>query len=294
MFIQGDMMEEYLHEEIRVREELPAQINIIEEENSYGMPRHWHRSLEVDYLIHVKAKVYLNGREMAVDQPTLVVVNSGEIHRFETVDETDMRVINLLVSYDFLKKICRDIDSYTFVMEGNIEKEQEIRDTMESLYSLRKSGKGEFDFLRENELIFKILYLLFTYFKQEKRALPVAETEKYVERFKVILEYVNERYKEDLSLESVAAYYGISREHLARNFRKYMGTTWKEYLDGVRMSHAFTELMNTDLSVLEIALNNGFPDDRAFSRYFKQIYHTTPYKYKKEHKQCLAISKELS
>lgn len=130
--------------------------------------------------------------------------------------------------------------------------------------------------------------------EQEKKALPVAETEKYVERFKVILEYVNERYKEDLSLESVAAYYGISREHLARNFRKYMGTTWKEYLGGVRMSHAFTELMNTDLSVLEIALNNGFPDDRAFSRYFKQIYHTTPYKYKKEHKQCLAISEELS
>ena len=78
----------------------------------------------------------------------------------------------------------------------------------------------------------------------------------------------------------VAGYYGLSREYLARSFKKYMGNTFKEYLDSVRISNAYKELMNTDLSVLEVALDNGFNDSRTFIKAFKDVYHETPHKYR--------------
>ena len=60
-----------------------------------------------------------------------------------------------------------------------------------------------------------------------------------------------------------------------------MDITFKEYLTSVRLYNANKELMNTDYSVLQIALDNGFPDARSFINKFKEVYNETPNKYRK-------------
>ena len=73
-----------------------------------------------------------------------------------------------------------------------------------------------------------------------------------------IITYVNEHYMEKLSLDTIAAQVGFSREYFCRFFKQHMGITFLRYLNEVRISHA------------------GFTNQTIFNRLFKEIYGMTP------------------
>lgn len=53
----------------------------------------------------------------------------------------------------------------------------------------------------------------------------------------------------------------------------------------VRVQHAVSLLVSTDLKAYEIAMQVGFSDARVFSENFQRIYHETPNAYRKRAKQ---------
>lgn len=111
-------------------------------------------------------------------------------------------------------------------------------------------------------------YILLTHFKIQYSKNTTIKSQKYMNRFKKILEYTNANYKEDLSLEIISNQYGLSREHLSRTFKKYIGITFSEYLDNVRLYNAYRDLLNSDYSITEIAFNNGYPNVASFTNKF--------------------------
>ena len=60
--------------------------------------------------------------------------------------------------------------------------------------------------------------------------------------------------------------------------------TFKEYLMKVRVRAAKKEILETEKSMLEIAMDTGFTDSRSLIHAFKEVYNITPYKYKKQNK----------
>lgn len=75
--------------------------------------------------------------------------------------------------------------------------------------------------------------------------------------------------------------YGYAPAYLSRMFQKYAGINYKDYLNNIRMEYAFQELSNTDHTISETALNNGFPNSKAFSREFRKKYGKLPSEYRK-------------
>ena len=53
------------------------------------------------------------------------------------------------------------------------------------------------------------------------------------------------------------------------------------YINKIRLNHAYNDLMNTSLTINEIALNHGFKNVKAFNKIFKEYYHDIPSKYRK-------------
>ncbi|MCI9632308.1 MAG: AraC family transcriptional regulator [Ruminococcus sp.] len=276
------MIEKFMYEKIIIDDMLPAQVNIISGSNLNYMPHHWHRSIEMNYLIESDTHVYLNGKEYILGDDSLILINSGDIHMIRPASPRYIKVVSLIISYDFLKERFPEIDYCQFSLDYCFEKEAELKRLLKNLYELFSEKSDPFYIWRGNALIYQIIYLLLRYYCMKKNnPAQFQKTEKYKERFKIIIEYINERYKEDLTLEAVAQFYGLSREHLSRNFKKYMGMTFRDYLDSIRLNYAYNALLNTDFSVLEIALNSGFSDERAFTRCFKKNYGITPAQYRK-------------
>ncbi|MDD4754297.1 MAG: AraC family transcriptional regulator, partial [Desulfitobacteriaceae bacterium] len=96
------------------------------------------------------------------------------------------------------------------------------------------------------------------------------------------VQYVQENYHQELSLEDVARQVFLSPCYFSRLFKQVKGWSFSEYLTQVRMEEARRLLLHTDLLVSEIAARVGYRDARYFSQVFKKTEGTTPVSYRRD------------
>lgn len=200
-----------------------------------------------------------------------------------------------------MKQICQDnYDNLVFIQDHGVHIEA-VKNAMMEIYMISCSGNNTsndeacrsendgysennvYSFLSVNAFLYQILYHLFTGCAHNRQMYPTMISSKYLERFKDISQYMAAHYTESITLSGLAKQFFISPEHLSRCFKRYMGMTFKDYLDSIRITHACTEVIHSDLSMMDIALKNGYSDTEPFYRVFKKYYHTTPAAYRKLH-----------
>ena len=93
--------------------------------------------------------------------------------------------------------------------------------------------------------------------------------------------FLDEHYKEKLSLESVAGHFFIDKHYLARLFKEKYGVTLVTYLQQVRITHAKRMLRFTDKSIEEIGLECGIGELNYFSRVFKKLEGVSPSEFRR-------------
>lgn len=104
------------------------------------------------------------------------------------------------------------------------------------------------------------------------------ETQRVVRR---AMAYVHTHYAEQVSLKDIAAYVGLSEQHLIRSFRKESGITPIDYLKRYRIRQAKALLEAGDKSITEVALEVGFSDSSYFARVFRREVGVPPSAYRR-------------
>lgn len=99
----------------------------------------------------------------------------------------------------------------------------------------------------------------------------------HVER---IAEFLSSHYLEALRIEDIAAQVNLHPNYAMDIFRKAFGTTILEYLNTLRVAHAQQLLVNTDQSVLNIALESGFGSVSQFYATFNRFCGMSPRAYR--------------
>lgn len=98
-----------------------------------------------------------------------------------------------------------------------------------------------------------------------------------------VVEYIEQRYTQPVTLEQIAAGINISESQLTHEFKKHTGNTPYQYLLGVRLQHARQMLITTPYSLEEIAPQCGFQSASQFIRVFKKHTGITPNRFRKVH-----------
>ena len=127
-----------------------------------------------------------------------------------------------------------------------------------------------------------LVFLLLDNLAKEKRHYIELKDNKYKNRIINIIKYMETNYQEDLSVDNIAERFEISNGYLSKLFKDNLDVTVKEYLTRLRLWHAEEELISTDYPVIDIALNNGFPNVKSFNQTFKRKYFLTPAKYREK------------
>lgn len=89
-------------------------------------------------------------------------------------------------------------------------------------------------------------------------------------RIKKLTAFIEEHYAEDLSLNDFAEQFNLHTVYLGKLFKKNTGSTYKEYLQRVRVNNAEIMLMAGGVTVTEAAESCGFQDLSYFSKVFKE------------------------
>lgn len=98
-----------------------------------------------------------------------------------------------------------------------------------------------------------------------------------------VLAYIHAHYREPLSLGDIARIYGLSVPYLSSEIKRRAGVTFTRLLQDIRMRHACSLILSTDMSHLDVALEVGFNSFKTFSRLFRERMGMTPSDYRKRH-----------
>ena len=94
-----------------------------------------------------------------------------------------------------------------------------------------------------------------------------------------VKKYIQEHIREHLSLNEVAAVFGISPSYLSQLFSKYNETGFSEYINISKINEGKRLLTEENLKVYEVAEMLGFESAFYFSKVFKKVEGVSPTEY---------------
>ena len=167
----------------------------------------------------------------------------------------------LIVYVDLLTDYCKQQDLYSEEYERNLKKWNVSTDNIRSEKMLLAVTE---------ELIRETL----EYAAEEKKS-------KDIKPIREIKKYIEENYMEEISLGQLAELVDMNASYLSSVFKKETGMTYSEYLILCRVKQASRLLVETNLSIGEIAHQSGYQDARYFSKQFSKQVGLKPSEYRK-------------
>ena len=98
-----------------------------------------------------------------------------------------------------------------------------------------------------------------------------------------VIRMMEQNIEAPLSPAQLAQDVGMSTRQLERLFRRYLNRSPKRYYMELRLAKARNLLMQTDMSVINVALACGFASPSHFSKCYRAHYDTTPYRERGTH-----------
>ncbi|MDY2628853.1 MAG: AraC family transcriptional regulator [Lachnospiraceae bacterium] len=273
---------EFSHELIVPNEDLPFKMFMFEgKDGNYFRDKHWHRSVEIFAVFEGTLDFYLNNDMRPLSPGEFMLVNSNEIHSIHSPDpnKTVVLQISLKTFEDYFTG-----EQFIRFSHKNREQDAQVMDLIGRMYLAYQDKQCGYQ-LKVKGLYYQLLYLLVTEYRELDVTPDMLKWNRRLNRLSTIASYVKDNYTSDLSLEVLAQVFGYTPAYLSRMFQKYAGINYKAYLQSIRVDGAFRELANTDHTISQVALNNGFPNSKAFSRAFRDRYGVLPSEYRKNKKQ---------
>ena len=270
---------EFSHELIVPNEDLPFKMFIFEgRDGNYFRGKHWHRSIEIFAVFEGTLTFYINEEKYPLLPGEFMLVNSNEIHSVDSL-QPNMTVVVQIPLKTFEKYFTGEqFISFTHDPKAQDERVMGVISDIYRAYTEKKCGYD----LKVQGLFYELLYLMVTKYRETEVSEEMVKKNRKLSRLSVITSYIKEHYSEELSLERLAEIFGYSPTYLSRMFQKYAGINYKSYLQSIRVEYAYQELANSERTLSEIALENGFPNSKALAKAFSKKYGMLPSEYRKK------------
>lgn len=103
--------------------------------------------------------------------------------------------------------------------------------------------------------------------------------------FLSIMDFVNDQYDQDLSLQALSKEYNINYTYCSELFKKVTGSSFTNYLTTLRLKKACELLATSDQNITDIAYHVGYNNYHYFAKVFKKTFGVTPAQFQQKVKR---------
>lgn len=245
---------------------------------------HSHDFYEITLVTSGNIEHHINGSVQILPCNTMTFIRPADSHFFKGADQEAFEYVNLAFTQKTMRLLLQYLDN-SFDMESfdkapmppstrlNPSDTIAVRQSIEklSLYtSMDKDKKKAYFLLLTAELFFK-------YFQnvcEGKKVQPAW--------FGELLQSINEPgyFCEGIScLERLS---GRGLPYISRLFKEKLQTTPTDYINDLRLNYCANRLVHSDAAIIDISMDAGFNNLSHFYHLFKDKYHMSPNKYRKE------------
>ncbi|OUJ70393.1 AraC family transcriptional regulator [Hymenobacter crusticola] len=250
----------------------------------FDFPLHYHEEYELNLILNAKgAKRIVGDHVEEIDDVELVLVGPNLYHAWFTHKCQGKQIRELTIQFHkdlFDDRLLRR-NQLSFIKTMFEMSQRGIlfaHDTIERLLPrlLQLEQKHGFDSVLE---LFSILHDLSI--SRNMRMLSDASSDNeqfnhHSRRIEKVFEYMNIHYSRPITLAEVAKVANMPETSFSRFIKKRIGNTFIDSLNEIRLGHATRMLIDTTLSVTEVAYKCGFNNISNFNRTFKRRKNCTP------------------
>ncbi|CAH1194115.1 Arabinose operon regulatory protein [Paenibacillus auburnensis] len=243
-------------------------------------PNHFHDYYVIGFIEQGKRYLQCGNEEYILNSGDVIIFNPQDPHSCEQVDgrTLDYRCINVQpeVMRHYVHEITGKLDLPRFTQAVLFQ--SELASPLHDLHQMLLDEQA--DFQKEELFLFLLEQLLREYSDADA---PVPARELTTE-IKMICQYIEDHYTENITLNQLTELTGLSKYHLLRLFTKQKGISPYRYLETIRINQA-KRLLEQGVSPMEVALQAGFSDQSHFTNFFKKLIGLTPKQYLRIFKQ---------
>ena len=266
-----------------------SKFRLIHNEVNYNYPKHWHVGIEIIMPVQNDYTVYAGNETIHLDEQDIIFINTGIIHSLESPSYGKRIIIQFDLSLLYSVK---EFDTTLFMLPLVFKiSPQTHPDIYKNVHFYINEIVREYDSdnaLKEAAIYSHLLqaYVIIcrneVFNKQKFENIKQTKTHEYIEKLLMTCDYINAHFTESLTLNEVSEIAGFSKFHFTRLFKQFTNMTFKNYLNHCRVLRAETLLMDSNLSIMEVAMSSGFNSISTFNRIFKSTNNCSPNSFRKK------------
>ncbi|MDR6881203.1 AraC family transcriptional regulator [Bacillus sp. 3255] len=266
----------------------------------HGFRAHRHDFLEFSYVIEGTGSESVNDVKHDMKTGTFTFVLPYQVHEIFTDPGQKLVLYNCMFPMDMLMEsgndpglsgLLNDITSLPAYVQLSGGDQQLMLALLEEMYQ-EYSGSERY---RQTLLKSRLKEILIRFDRHRwKQAGPMEEAEAQAARelqpqsgaktshaVWPIIHYIHRNYQEELALSDLASRFSMSISRISEVIKQTTGQTFVHFLHDLRLRHACSLLVSTDMSVTEIAHEVGYGSYKTFSRIFRESKGIVPKDYRK-------------
>lgn len=239
-------------------------------EEKYNFNLHIHQFAELTYMLDGEMDITVGNRTETLKSGQLALIFPFHTHSYSSTRLNRFAIFTFSPSIvsDFMKNTNGKIGEKTVFTPSNSTSvmfdERILKEQQLSLYSIRAC-----------------LYAALSDFSAQIRLISSSGDNNMLSK---LLSFMNQHYSEPITLTETAKSVGYSANYLSHCIKKSFALNYSSLLSCIRTENAKSLLAESDISILNVALECGFGSERSFHRQFKNITGQTPGQYRNENK----------
>lgn len=239
---------------------------------------HYHDFHKVIIFLSGKAAYHIEGKSYYLKPWDILLVNRHAIHKPEIdfsvpYERFVLWIRDDIKSTELLRCFQKAIDRSYNLIRLDSDSQEKLK---QLLYELEAALKDE---KFGSELLGSALFTQFMVYVNriflEKQYIYDAHSYSSDSQIEELLRYINHNLTEDLSIETLARKYYLSKYHMMRKFKEETGYTVHNYIISKRLLLARTKI-SEGTPILKASQLSGFSDYTTFSRAYKKQFGTAP------------------
>ena len=244
---------------------------------------HYHDFDKITIFMKGHVTYTIEGKSYDLKPYDIVLVKHNDIHRLTVDNSTLYERIIVYISPNFMNAYQTDSYDLNYCFEKAEEEHSNVLriTSLEKSSLLRSISRLEASFSDDGYAADQYRQIIFLEFMihlnraARKDHLKYIDTDSCNTKIQDILGYINENLREDLSIDSIADQFYISKYYMMRLFKQETGYTLGQYISQKRLLLA-KELLLSGEPVTKACFDCGFKDYSTFSRAYKRLFGESP------------------
>ena len=248
---------------------------------------HHHDFSKIVILIDGDLTYYIEGKAYILKSWDILFVNKNEIHKPVVNPDKYYERIVIWLNPDFMAKYAQGnndllkcfevaIKNNYNLLRLNMKSIEIIKNLIQDIQNCNNSNEFGSEILKES-LFVQLMVLMNRLFLNSDKNRDIEDIQ-YDKTIEGVLNYINSNLENDLSIDTIASEFFISKYYLMRKFKNQIGSSIHNYVVQKRLILA-RSLISDGLSMSSVCSRCGFNDYSSFVRAFKKVYGVSPSNY---------------